>query len=115
MNNLPGRVAGYAALADMISSDKVFCIFRRFESLSTRNLLCLQDEIAELESHLQLLDLDDFQSGNNIAMYSLHSRRHDRNEERKALMRQVEKKIYKYRECTNSPLDKDGFETRVTI
>jgi hypothetical protein len=100
MNTRPGRVAGYAALADMIASDKVFCIFRRFESLSTRNLLYLQDEIAELESCLQLLDLDDFHSGIDIDMYSLHSRRHDRNEERKALMKQVDKKIYKYREST---------------
>lgn len=91
------RVAGYADLAKFIASDKVFCIFRRFESLSARNLLYMQDEICELEERLRVLDKGDLQSNDPSALYSLHSRRDDKNVERREIMRQIRVKLWRYR------------------
>lgn len=93
----PRRVAGYADLAKFIASDKVFCIFRRFESLSARNLLYMQDEICELEERLRVVDEADLRSGDPAAWYSLHSRRDDKNVERGEIMRQVREKLCRYR------------------
>jgi hypothetical protein len=91
------RVAGYADLAKFIASDKVFCIFRRFEWLAVRTLLYMQDEICELEDRLRVLDQADLQSGDPTDLYSLHSRRDDTNVERREVMRQVREKLYRYR------------------
>jgi len=54
---------GYPALARFIGSDKDFFVFRRFNTLSARNLLFLQGELIELEERLQELDLLEPSSG----------------------------------------------------
>src|SRR5436190_4324665 len=97
MNRPRRRVAGYAALADFIASDKVFCIFRRFDKLSVRNLLYMQDELCELEAKLSALDDTDLRSGDEAGLYSLHSRREDQNRERQETMQILGEKLYKYR------------------
>lgn len=96
-NPAPQRVAGYATLANFMAVDEVFCIFRKFEDLSIRNLLYLQDEICELEEKLQTLDQADLHCRNDVRLYSLHSRRHDQNQERKMMMQDIDKKLYNYR------------------
>lgn len=88
---------GYPALANFIGSDKDFFIFRRFASLSARNLLYLQDELSELEGKLLALDRSDSRSSDQIALWNLHSRREDRNVKRKVLMGEVRCKLKEYR------------------
>lgn len=106
LQQAPTRVAGYADLARFITSDKVFCIFRRFDRTSVRCLLYLQDEISELEKQLDALDQADLQAGDEVALYSLHSRRHDQNQQRKELLRTLSEKLYTYRKLTEPATDK---------
>jgi hypothetical protein len=96
MQNL--HSGGYSSLSSFMSSDKVFSIFRRFDELSTRNLLFLQDELGELESRLAELDKADLESGNETRLISLHSRRFDGNQGRKDIMKEVRVKIGEYRQ-----------------
>ena len=55
-------VKGYPSFAAFIASDtdKSTHIYRRFDRLCARNLLCLQAELAELEAQQDRLDDDDF-------------------------------------------------------
>jgi len=95
---LPRRVAGYSGLAKFMASDKVFCMFRRFDKVSVRILLNLQDEISQLEEELETFDQTDEQSRSATALYSLHTRRQDSNEARKLLLQTLSDKIYAYRQ-----------------
>ena len=51
-------ITGYPSLAAFIASDpdKSTAIYRRFDRLSARNLLCLQSELVELEARQDHLD-----------------------------------------------------------
>jgi hypothetical protein len=89
---------GYPALAKFMASDSVFRIFRRFDFLTVRTLLYLQDELCELEDRLNALDDSDLQRGNHAHTVSLHSRRHDQNQQRKALLAEIQVKLKTYRE-----------------
>ena len=104
LQQISQKVAGYAELARFIASDKVFCIFRRFDRMSIRCLLYLQDEISELEAKIDALDNADLRSGDDLALYSLHSRRHEQNEQRKALMKELSEKLYVYPEHLSVPI-----------
>lgn len=92
------RVAGYAALAKFMASDKVFCIFRRFDVLSVRTLLRLQDELSELEQRLEAVDEADHRQGGTTGLQSLHSWRIGQTARRTMLMLDIENKLYAYRE-----------------
>jgi hypothetical protein len=87
---------GYNALAAFMASDAVFRIFRRFDVLAVRSLLYLQDELCELEDRLNALDDADLKSGNHAQMVSLHSRRHDQNQQRKLLLAEIQVKLTAY-------------------
>ncbi|KAK4112398.1 hypothetical protein N656DRAFT_709377 [Canariomyces notabilis] len=52
----PWKYIGYKGYAEFISSDDDFLILRRFDSLSARVALRLQDEINVLEEELERLD-----------------------------------------------------------
>lgn len=54
-------ISGFSDLAKFIASDRDgdTAIFRRFDSLSSRNLLYLQSELAELESLQRQYDEED--------------------------------------------------------
>jgi len=88
---------GYPALATFIGSDKDFFIFRKFNVLSARNLLFLQDELSELEEELNAIDLVELRRGDLRDLRSLSSRREDENLERKKLMGLLSVKIKEYR------------------
>jgi len=88
---------GYPALASFIGSDKDFFIFRRFNALSARSLLYLQDELIELEDKLLEIDLRESRSGGRLELWNLHSRREDSNRQRKALMAEAREKLREYR------------------
>lgn len=87
---------GYASLAEFIASDKTFCIFRRFDALAIRNLLYMQDELCEIEQQLGELDNADMASKVDIDLYSLHSRRWDKNEKRVTLMQKAAETLRRY-------------------
>ena len=88
---------GYPALARFIGSDKDFFIFRRFNALSARSLLYLQDELIELEDKLLAIDLRESQSRGQVELWNLHSRREDSSQQRKALMAEAREKLREYR------------------
>lgn len=92
---------GYPALAHFMASDSVFRIFRRFDFLTVRTLLYLQDELCELEQRLKELDDSDLQLNSHAHTVSLHSRRHDQNQQRKAVLAEIQLKLKTYRECKN--------------
>ncbi|CZR64715.1 uncharacterized protein PAC_14614 [Phialocephala subalpina] len=84
-----------------MASDSVFRIFRRFDFLTVRTLLYLQDELCELEDRLNALDDSDLQSGNHAHTVSLHSRRHDQNQQQKALPAEIQVKLKTYHGAFN--------------
>jgi hypothetical protein len=94
--------AGYSALAEFMASDAVFRIFRRFDAMTVRSLLYLQDELYELEERLNAFDNADLTGGERAQMVSLHSRRHDQNQQRKALLADIQVKLKAYRKLNNS-------------
>lgn len=87
---------GYPSLASFIGSDKDFFIFRRFSTLSARNLLYLQDELLELETRLRDIDLKESLRGTQQDLWNLHSRREDSNQARKTLMKEIRIKLQEY-------------------
>ena len=50
------RLEGYPSFAEFIAKDKDAAIYRRYESLSARNLLYQQSELHELEKQAAELD-----------------------------------------------------------
>jgi len=66
-------VDGFPSLAAFMASDrdKTAMILKRFDRLAARNLLCLQSELAEIESKLDQFDRDD--QGNRETMQSLRN------------------------------------------
>ena len=54
-------VRGYCSLAIFIASDcdKSTSIYRRFDRLSARNLLCIESELVKLEAQQDKLDAED--------------------------------------------------------
>ena len=87
---------GYASLSQFVASDKALCIFRRFDTLPIRNLLYMQDELCEIEQQLDELDKADMTSKVLVELYSLHSRRFDKNERRVALMQKAAETLRRY-------------------
>lgn len=75
--------SGYASLAAFLCLDENFTLIKRFDYLHMRNVLYQQDQLAELELKLLLLD------ANEKISLNLCSRRQDSNEERKQLMQEI--------------------------
>ena len=48
------RLAGYSSFAQFIAADADAAIYRKYERLSTRNLLYLQSELRDLEGQLEI-------------------------------------------------------------
>jgi hypothetical protein len=88
---------GYPSLANFISSDRDFFVFRRFNNLAARNLLYLQDELIELEEKLNAIDLAELKGGGQRELWNLHSRREDNNLDRRKLMAEMGQKLRAYR------------------
>lgn len=55
----PKRLEGYPTFASWIAEDRDVAIYRKYESLSARNLLYQQSELLHLEEQLHALDLKD--------------------------------------------------------
>jgi hypothetical protein len=61
------KLKGYPTFSAFITRDQDAAIYRKYESLSARNLLYLSSEIHELEGHLKALDEADFRSSCFVA------------------------------------------------
>ncbi|KAK0719305.1 hypothetical protein B0H67DRAFT_642670 [Lasiosphaeris hirsuta] len=83
---------GYPRLTALLTAEPNFFVARRFTRLHTRRVLFAQDRLTELEARLDQIDADD--------RHRIHlaSRRHDANQERAAVMRDVEVALRDY-EC----------------
>ena len=100
-NNIPDPKpqeprGGYATLAQFMASSKAFGIFRRFGTLAIRNLLYMQDELCEIEQQLAELDQADMASKDYLDLWSLQSRRNDKNEKRVAFMQKAAETLRSY-------------------
>ena len=67
--NLPRRryLEGFPSLSHFIGGDSQEAIYRRFGSLSARNLLYQQSELHRLEHELELYDEEDAQDLDNVS------------------------------------------------
>jgi hypothetical protein len=101
----PQQLHGYPSLASFIVSDddKSTFIFRRFDRLSTRNLLYLQSELAELEARQNAFDAEDVegtmtdkQCARNWADFKNQSQENERQGKRMALVKDIREKLEEY-------------------
>ncbi|RYC54572.1 hypothetical protein CHU98_g11641 [Xylaria longipes] len=91
---------GFPSLAAFIASDtdKSTLIFNRFDSLAARNLLYMQEELAELQAELEAFDAEDSQdieskkAGRNLKEFKKRSPR------RIQLVQEIREQMKEYRE-----------------
>ena len=97
----PVYIDGFPSLAAFMASDrdKTALIFKRFDRLAARNLLCLQSELAELESQLDQFDQDDQRSQDtmqSLRNWQAYRARATQEPERMELMTRIRKTIREY-------------------
>lgn len=61
----PSHLDGFPSFSRFIAEDKDAAIYRKFESLSARNLLYLQSELHDIERQLEECDREDAKDLNN--------------------------------------------------
>ncbi|MCJ1236974.1 hypothetical protein MMC14_004958 [Varicellaria rhodocarpa] len=100
----PRLLEGYPTFAEFIARDNDATIYRKFESLSARNLLYKQSELHELERRLEELDWEDARDiDNEEAQQGARLWEHFRNDTnarailRRELQEKIETKIKAYR------------------
>ncbi|KAI1824728.1 hypothetical protein F4861DRAFT_231373 [Xylaria intraflava] len=84
---------GYPQLAAFLVFARDFTVVKRFDYLHMRNILELQDELAELEEELQAAD-----DAEPTALH-LSSRRRDSNTKRRDILKQIGSKLASYDEA----------------
>ena len=98
------RLEGYPSLAEFVAKDKDAAIYRRFESLSARDLLYQQSELHELEK--QAAELDEKEAKNiedensqQAARYWIHyvNDQSPEGRARRALQDEIKVKMKAYR------------------
>ncbi len=97
----PVYIDGFPSLAAFMASDrdKTALIFKRFDRLAARNLLCLQSELAELESQLDQFDRDDQRSQDtmqSLRNWQAYRARATQEPERMELMTRIRKTMREY-------------------
>jgi hypothetical protein len=88
---------GLPGLCQLMSSDKVFAVLRRFDNLAIRNLVHLQTELGELERRLSALDEEDRKAKSQERMSGPNSWPHDSKAEMGNIVLQIREKIQLYR------------------
>lgn len=101
-------IDGFPSLAAFMASDsdKAAVIFKRFDRLAIRNLLCLQSELAELESQLDQFDRDDQQSRDtmqSLRNWQAYRARAAEEPERMELMTRIKTTMREYRTHFHHP------------
>ncbi|KAK4220387.1 hypothetical protein QBC37DRAFT_367395 [Rhypophila decipiens] len=102
---------GYPSLSAFLSSDREFAMFRSFKRLHARLVLHKQDELVQLEEHLDSLD----EAEGQINPHALTTNRPGRHgptsrysEERRVLLAEIEVKLREYNSVLTSLLDHLG-------
>lgn len=102
------RLNGYPSFANFIAADADAAIYRKYERLSSRNLLYLQSELHELEGQLQELDMEDVKSrqqdnqdaDKRARLWSHYARAESEVAVRhRDLQSQIRSKLKEYRKC----------------
>ena len=98
------RLEGYPSFAEFIAKDKDAAIYRRYESLSARNLLYQQSELHELDKQVAKLDKEEAAKiENENAQKAARQWRHYVNDQsdqgcaRRALQDEIKVKLKAYR------------------
>jgi hypothetical protein len=86
---------GYPKLAALISKEKNYAIFRKFNTLNARNLLYLQAELTYLEWRLQEIDAEQGQAENGSEVLSSWPKFTEM-EERVVLIKEIRKILETY-------------------
>jgi hypothetical protein len=101
----PQQLNGYPSLSTFIVSDndRSTFIYRRFDRLSTRNLLYLQSELAELEARQIAYDTEDVegamtdkQCARNWADFKSQSQDNERQRKRMILVKEIRETLEEY-------------------
>lgn len=96
----------YPSYADFIASDPELSVFRRFDGLSSRNLLYLQSELLDLQTRLADFDQEDYneKSGDVVLSakcwetFAARAEEHPRENERMELIRKIRVVMREYQE-----------------
>jgi len=100
----PSRLKGYPTFSAFIAKDQDAAIYRKYESLSARNLLYLSSEIHELEDQLKTLDEADYKSSCFVAEGAARKWEHYSNgkepgvQAHRELQAKIKVKLKEYRE-----------------
>ena len=97
----------YPSFADFIASDPELSIFKRFDRLSSRNLLYLQSELLDLQAQLQSFDEEDYneKTGEVILSarcwetFSAKAEEHPRENERMSIILKIRSQMKAYQEA----------------
>ena len=115
----------YPSFAEFLGSDPELSVYRRFDRLSSRNLLYLQSELLELQAHLEEFDQEDYKdkSGDIIlsarcwGKFAQRSEEYPRENERMVIIRKIRVVMKEYREGVAAPtirgadIDRKGSST----
>ncbi len=100
----PSHLDGFPSFSRFIAEDKDAAIYRKFESLSARNLLYLQSELHDIERQLEECDQEDAKDLNNehaqqcVREWAYYSQCNDTHiQERQNLHNRLRMKIKEYR------------------
>lgn len=88
------KYVGYRDFCEFAASDHDFLLLRRFDKLTTRALLALQDEIVELEDQLESFENRLMQSGASDVHNGTF--REEKQEVRVALVKEIHSKLRIY-------------------
>ena len=105
------HLEGYPSFSKFIAKDKDAAIYRKFDNLSSRNLLYLQSELHDLERQLEIIDREDAKNIDNeraqrAARYWTHFSEDSDNQAlvRRTLQENIKVKIKEYRmHCLHKP------------
>lgn len=111
MSTAHRHLEGYPSFSKFIAKDKDAAIYRKFENLSSRNLLYLQSELHDLERQLEIIDREDAKNIDNeraqrAARYWTHFSEDSDNQAlvRRTLQGNIRVKIKEYRmHCLQKP------------
>ncbi|CAD6567923.1 MAG: hypothetical protein ASARMPREDX12_000842 [Alectoria sarmentosa] len=100
------HLEGYPSFSKFIAKDKDAAIYRKFDNLSSRNLLYLQSELHDLERQLEIIDREDAKNIDNeraqrAARYWTHFSEDSDNQAlvRRTLQENIKVKIKEYHEA----------------
>ena len=97
----------YPSFANFIASDPELSVFRRFDSLSSRNLLYLQSELLDLQAQIAEFDQEDYNEKNgNVILsakcwetFAVRAEEHPRENERMETIRRIRVVMKEYQEA----------------